>query len=255
MSGFDALIRSFLERRIQAIKRDPNYRLDPALSGQALISVASRRMVSVLRCWRWAGCLRQEGGIFFVGRGVQIRHPGYLSLGRSVTLEDGVIIDALSRTGVTVGDNVSIGAYTIIEASGILTRLGEGFAIGRNSNLGDYCYVGAAGGVSIGENVLIGQRVSFHSENHIFLRTDLPIKAQGTTQQGIVVEDDCWLGSGAIILDGVTIHRGSVVAAGSVVNKNVPPYSVVGGVPAVLVHSRVQEEAGQAGGAISRDDE
>ena len=55
---------------------------------------------------------------------------------------------------------------------------------------------------------------------------------------GIVVEDDCWIGSGAIILDGVTIGRGSVVAAGAVVNKDVPAYAIVGGVPAKVLRSR-----------------
>jgi len=161
-----------------------------------------------------------------------------LSVGRGVTLDDCVTINALSRTGIKIGDNVSIGAFTIIEATGILRRLGKGFSIGANSNLGDYCFVGAAGGVHIGENVLIGQRVSFHSENHVFARTDLPIRAQGTTQQGIIVEDDCWLGSGVIILDGVTVHQGAVVAAGSVVTSDVPPYAVVGGVPAKVIRSR-----------------
>ena len=76
----------------------------------------------------------------------------------------------------------------------MITNLGKGFRIGDNSNLGDYSFVGAAGGVSIGSRVLIGQSVRFHSENHVFERTDIPIN-KGVTNQGIVVEDDVWLGS------------------------------------------------------------
>lgn len=238
MSFLDPAFRSFLERRIRDIKRDPTYQLDSALTIRALLQIAVARCLSALRAWRWFFFLHKRGGLFFVGRHVVIRHPQYLSTGRGVTLGDYVTIDALSREGVTLGDNVSIGAFTIIEATGILRRLGKGFSIGRNSNLGDYCFVGAAGGIQIGENVLIGQRVSFHSENHVFSRTDLPIKMQGTTQQGIIVEDDCWLGSGVIILDGVIVHHGAVVAAGSVVTQDVPPYTVVGGVPAQVIRSR-----------------
>lgn len=238
MSFLTPTLRSFLERGIQNIKRDPTYQLDPALTMRALLEIVVARSASVLRAWRWYFLLRERNGLFFVGRHVVIRHAQYLSIGRTVTLGDYVTIDALSREGVILGDNVSIGAFTIIETTGILQRLGKGFSIGPNSNLGDYCFVGAAGGVRIGENVLIGQRVSFHSENHVFARTDLPIKAQGTTQKGITVEDDCWLGSGVIILDGVTVYQGAVVAAGSVVTKDAPPYTVVGGVPAEVIRSR-----------------
>lgn len=238
MSFLSPTLRSFLERSIQNIKRDPTYQLDPALTMRALLEIVVSRSASTLRAWRWYFLLRERNGLVFVGKHVTIHHAQYLSVGRAVTLGNYVTIDALSREGVILGDNVSIGAFTIIEATGILRRLGKGFSIGANSNLGDYCFVGAAGGVRIGDNVLIGQRVSFHSEDHVFARTDLPIKAQGTTQHGIIVEDDCWLGSGVIILDGVTVHHGTVVAAGSVVTKDVPPYAVVGGVPAKVIRSR-----------------
>jgi len=107
--------------------------------------------------------------------------------------------------------------------------------------LGDYNFVGAAGGIRIGANVLIGQGVRFHSENHVFRRVDIPIKEQGVTNEGIVVEDDVWLGSGVIVLDGVTIGRGAIVAAGSVVTKDVPPLAIVGGVPAKIIKFRGEE--------------
>jgi acetyltransferase-like isoleucine patch superfamily enzyme len=238
MSFIDPALRSLLEQSIQYIKRDPTYRLDHEFATRAMLEVAWARFVSILRAWRWYFSLRESGGLLFVGKHVTIRHPQYLSVGRGVTLHDYVTIDALSREGVIFGNNVSVGAFTLIEATGILRQLGKGFSIGNNSNLGDYCFVGAAGGVRIGENVIIGQRISFHSENHIFERTDLPIKAQGTTQQGIIVEDDCWLGAGVIILDGVTVHSGAVVAAGSVIAQDVPPYAIVGGVPAKMIRSR-----------------
>ena len=74
--------------------------------------------------------------------------------------------------------------------------------------------------------------------NHNFIRVDVPINSQGAKSIGIVIEDDVWIGHGCSILDGVTIGRGSVIAAGSVVNKNVLPMTVVAGVPAKQIGER-----------------
>lgn len=227
-----------IEKLAQKIKNNPRYELDRQLQFLDLNSILFQRVFSIIRALFVCVLLKKCHFPLFIGKRVRILHTRHISIGRGVTIDDYVKIDALSKKGVVIGDNVSIGAFTIIETTGILTNLGQGFSIGKNSNLGDYNYVGAAGGVIIGENVLIGQRVSFHSENHVFEKTDIPIREQGTTQQGIVVEDDCWLGSGVTILDGVTVHKGSVIAAGSVVTKSVPPYSVVGGVPAKLIQTR-----------------
>jgi acetyltransferase-like isoleucine patch superfamily enzyme len=239
--ALNRLFTRLIELLIQRIKAAPDYRLDPDLDGTALVGIVWRRGWALIRgLWR-AWRLGARGLPLFVGRRVRIHHSRQVRLGRGVTLDDDVTIDALSRRGVAIGDNVSIGRYTIIECTGVISNLGEGFEIGADSNLGDYNYVGAAGGVRIGRNVLIGQRVSFHSENHLFDRMDAPIRAQGVIRRGIVVEDDCWLGAGVIVTDGVTIGRGSVVAAGSVVTHDVAPYNVVGGAPARFIRSRLPD--------------
>lgn len=239
---------------VRRIKHDPSYRLDPELGSVALLAILWRRSLALLRGAWWAWRLGSCRMPFFVGRRVQILHSGKLRVGRSVTLEDDVRIDALSLDGVCLGSNVSISKFTVIEVTGVVSDLGVGFVIGDNSNLGDYSFVGAAGGVRIGQNVLIGQRVSFHSEDHVFDRVDVPIKAQGVRRRGIVVEDDCWLGAGVIVLDGVTIGQGSVVAAGSVVTHDVSPWSVVGGAPARLIRRRILEpEEAEAAGETNED--
>lgn len=84
--------------------------------------------------------------------------------------------------------------------------------------------------VDIGARVQIGPRVSFETLGHNLVY--VPGKGRGRTSAPIVVEDEVWVGAGAIILGGVTIGRGAVVAAGAVVTKDVPPYTLVGGVPA-----------------------
>ncbi len=87
--------------------------------------------------------------------------------------------------------------------------------------------------IIIRKNVQIGARVTFETVNHGFLNVEG--KGRGTWTKPIVVDDEAWIGSGVVILQGVTIGRGAVVTAGSVVIKDVEPYSVVGGVPAKLI--------------------
>ena len=94
------------------------------------------------------------------------------------------------------------------------------------------------GGISIGENVRIGARVSFVSANHVFKEKDILIKDQGMTEKGIIIEEDVWFGTGVIVLDGVTIHKGAVVGAGAVVTKDIPEYAIAVGIPAKVIKYR-----------------
>lgn len=237
------MLRSLLQTLIRKVKNDSDYTIDPDLPTTALITLIKERGLAFGRGLLRRPWLAAAEGPFFVGRRVQVLNTRKLSLGRGVTLEDDVKIDALSREGVYLGDNVSIGRFSVIECTGVITNLGRGFRMGANSNLGDFSFVGAAGGVSIGRDVLGGQGLRFHSENHVSDRIDLSMKAQGVTNEGITVEDDVWLGSGAILLDGVRVGRGAIVAAGSVVTKDVPPFAVVGGVPAKVLKYRKPPEA------------
>ncbi len=77
------------------------------------------------------------------------------------------------------------------------------------------------------------------TRNHGHDRTDIPMTRQGYNNAPIVIEDDVWIGFRAVVLAGVTIGRGSIVGSGAVVTKDVAPYSVVGGVPARVIKSRV----------------
>ena len=76
------------------------------------------------------------------------------------------------------------------------------------------------------------------AENHVADDPERPIKVQGVSRESILIEDDVWLGAGVIVVAGVTIGRGSVVAAGCVVTHDVPPFALVAGVPARVVRSR-----------------
>ena len=105
--------------------------------------------------------------------------------------------------------------------------LGIGLEMGDNSSIGPHGYIGCSGKIKIGSNVMFGPKCSLFAENHLFSDTTSTIKSQGVSNKGINVEDDCWIGSNVIILDGVTIGKGSVIGAGTIITKDIPAYSVV----------------------------
>jgi len=119
-------------------------------------------------------------------------------------------------------------------------RFGNGkfIEIGDNSSIGMNCKV--PNNIIIGEDVMMGPNVIIFGSNHIFERTDIPMRKQGMkSYPPIVIEDDVWIGSNAIIMPGLIIQKGTIIAAGSILTKNFPPYSIVGGNPAKLIKSRL----------------
>lgn len=114
---------------------------------------------------------------------------------------------------------------------------GSGVRLGDRSGLGMDCIV--TGTVTIGDDVMMGPRCTLISRDHVMSDLSVPMNRQGLTpDRPIVIGDDVWLGAGVIVLPGVTIGSHSVVAAGSVVTRDVPPAAVVGGVPARVLKYR-----------------
>jgi len=109
-------------------------------------------------------------------------------------------------------------------------------SIGKYTNIGHRCTLDGRGGISIGENVNISSEVMIWTWQH-----DHRLEDFGIVEKTVVIEDYCWISARAIILPGVTIGKGSVVAAGSVVTKDVPPFSIVGGVPGKVIGQRVNK--------------
>lgn len=109
---------------------------------------------------------------------------------------------------------------------------------GRDLHLGDDvdlaygALITTSGGVSIGDRTLVGYGARILSSNHHIPAVPQRIFAAGHTDAPVVIEQDVWIGANAIILPGVTIGEGAVVAAGSVVTRDVAPWTVVGGIPA-----------------------
>lgn len=115
----------------------------------------------------------------------------------------------------------------------------ERLQVGENVSIHPMCYIDAAGGIKIGNDVSIAHGTTIMSSSHTFKRNDLPIKDQQMTLSKTVIEDNCWIGAQVVLLAGVHVGEGSVVAANSVVNRSVPAGSVVAGSPAKIIDSRV----------------
>ncbi len=94
--------------------------------------------------------------------------------------------------------------------------------------------------IKIGDNVLIGPNVVIRAADHNFDNIDIPINMQGHRSGRIIIEDNVWIGANVTIIRDVTIGTGSVIGAGAVVTKDVPPYSIAAGVPARVIKSRIQ---------------
>jgi acetyltransferase-like isoleucine patch superfamily enzyme len=150
-------------------------------------------------------------------------------------LEHGCSLTAYSTDGVWIGERTKIGAYTILGATNHLSKLGKGIRIGKDCGIGQFSFIGASGGVDIGDNVIMGQYVSFHASNHLFEDPGKLIRDQGVTAKGIQIEGDIWIGAKATVLDGSIVRRHSVIAAGAVVSAEFPPSCIIGGVPAKVI--------------------
>jgi len=161
---------------------------------------------------------------------VRARFPG-LRLGAGTTF----MVDDLN--GVHIGLGVYIGSWSevVVTRSAKQSRIEGGLRIGSGTVVGAWANIRAAGGkVDIGENVLIGQHVSILAANH--RRDELGCNPQvgrwDEQRTGVCVGNGAWLGAGAVVLPGVTIGTHSIVAAGAVVTRNIPPGEVWGGIPA-----------------------
>lgn len=172
----------------------------------------------------------------FIGKHADILCVSKITRHGLIKLGQGIYVDALSKRGVVLGKNFSLGRGSSIECTGSLKTLGHGFVSGDNVGIGSFCFFGCAGGINIGSDTIIGNYVSMHSENHNFGNGATLIRLQGVNHKGISIGQNCWIGAKATILDGATIGNNTVIAAGSVVRSGIYPENVVlGGIPAKVI--------------------
>jgi len=193
---------------------------------------------SVLRGLAYRTVLEHVGPGCFIEAGVRWQVPRRIHLGRRVMIGEGCFLDAHSLTGrIVLGDDVwlSRGCYVVANRD-MEVRIEDRAYIGHR------CLLYGHGGIAIGQDALLANDVQLICGNHTFARRDVPIRAQPPDERPIVIEDDVWLAASVIVLGGVTIGQGSVVGAGAVVTRSLPPYSIARGVPAQVVGVRGNSE-------------
>jgi len=178
----------------------------------------------ILKMDGWAG----------IENGVRLRFANRIHLGHGSYLDQGTYLHACPQ-GITIGENTIVMHGAVLHVYNFRDLPHAWIKIGRDSLVGEYTVIRGQGGVTIGDRVYTSPFTQLLAVNHVFNDPGQPFISQGITAQGIVVEDDVWIGAGAIITDGVRIGKGAVVGAGAVVTCDVPPHTVVGGVPARVI--------------------
>lgn len=171
----------------------------------------------------------------FLGSGISLLNKKNIFLGKNVTINKLTIIDGYCKEKLVIDENTKIGSYSEISCTSHFSKFGKGLKIGKNSGIGKFAFFGASGGISIGNDVIMGEYVSFHSENHNFNDCNKLIREQGVNSKGILLGNNIWVGAKVIFLDGAEVGDNSVVAAGAVVNNQFPSNVVIGGVPAKII--------------------
>jgi acetyltransferase-like isoleucine patch superfamily enzyme len=186
-----------------------------------------------LRAAAYRLIMRMEG-LAAIEKGVRIRFASHVSLGRGAYLDQGVYLHACPN-GIHIGRNTLVMHGSILHVYNFRGIPHSGIWVGEDSLIGERNVIRGQGGVRIGSRVFTSPLVQLLAVNHLFDDPTRPFVEQGITARGITVEDDVWIGAGAIVTDGVTIGRGAVVAAGAVVTRDVPPRTVAAGSPARVV--------------------
>ena len=155
---------------------------------------------------------RRSNGIFYIDTGVTI----------------------LCYKNIEVGKNLNImkNSYLYANDDGYIS-IGDDFSMNTNSILG-----ASHGKIVIGKNCSIGPNCVLRASNHSFDNPDIPFQQQGHVYGEIIIEDDVWIASNCVITPNTRIGKGSIIGAGSVVTKDVEPYSIMGGVPAKMIRKR-----------------
>lgn len=178
-------------------------------------------------------------GMPAIEAGVRIVYASKVKLGKGVYLDQGVYLHALPG-GISIGDSTFVMHHSMLHVFNFRNLPQAGITIGHNCFIGEFNVMRGQGGIRIGNDVYTGPMVQIVAVNHVYQDPARPIREQGITARGIVIEDDVWIGAGATVVDGVTIGKGSIIGAGSVVTSDIPPYSIAVGTPAKPIKDRRQ---------------
>jgi acetyltransferase-like isoleucine patch superfamily enzyme len=226
-----------LEKIVQVTK-NKNFKFDPAITFSIIFSLIIDQFFARCRSIKFLFRGFPFKGIQ-LGSNVKFKNIQNIKLGKNIKFSDYVHIDGLGFGKIHIDDRCSLGAFSRIVTSTSYSNLGDGIHLGTDVAIGEFSYIGGAGGVSIGSNSIIGQYLSIHPENHNHDNLDLLIRKQGVTRKGVSIGENVWIGAKVTILDGVTVGNGCIIAAGAVLTaENYPENTIIGGVPAKVLRYR-----------------
>lgn len=211
------------------LKSGKDYTIDEEIPDNLFVGFLYQRLVMMLR-----GLIFLQKKVF-LGKNCTIRNSKNITFGTNVTIEKFTTIDGYAKEKLIFGNGTRIGAYSLVTCTSHLSKYGKGIKTGSNTAIGQFSEFGAAGGIEIGDNVIMGSYISFHSENHNFKDDTKLIREQGVTSKGIVLGNNIWVGAKVTFLDGSNVGNNCVIAAGAVVNGVFPDNVVLGGVPARIL--------------------
>ncbi len=218
--------------------RDSDFQFDTQVTNYLLCAYLFRRFIALIRFNLHQLLSLRKINIAFIGNNVSIDSYRHLEMGLNSRIDGYCTIGAFGKNRLIIGSNSSIGSYSRIVVSSGFKNIGEFIEIGDHVGIGAFANIGGSGGVSIGNNTIIGPYFSAHPENHNYTNFSKYIRLQGTTRKPIVVKDNCWIGAKVTILAGVTIGKGSIIGAGAVVTHSIPEYSIALGNPAKVIKRR-----------------
>lgn len=230
-------------------------RLVTLLVGWVPLSVGTR-----LRNLLYKAVLHQLGQAVNIQPGVSFLDGGCVEVGDRVRIDPGCALEAQGSSRITLDHQVFLARDVRISCSkqgqatlarsvsldrGVDIKVhGQGrTTIGQHTYIGPYTCISGYGNITIGKNCLIASHTSLYAHNYNFDDLETPIRQQGYSHKGIQIGDNCWLGSGARILDGVTIGAGSIIGAGAVVTKDIPPNAIAVGTPAKVIKMRTASQS------------
>jgi acetyltransferase-like isoleucine patch superfamily enzyme len=232
-------IRLYLSRQASSPGR---YLLEAAIT--TLLGHVPTVLGIALRGVGYRLILRMDGPAA-IETGVRLRFANHIRLGAGSYLDEGVYLHACPN-GIEVGPRTLVMHHAELHVYNFRGMPHSGIRVGADSLIGEFNVLRGQGGITIGDRVYFAPLVQLLAVNHVFDDPDRPFVEQGITAEGITIEDDVWVGAGAVVTDGVTIGRGAVVAAGAVVTQDVAPHTVVGGVPARLLRDLEADAARRA---------
>ncbi len=175
------------------------------------------------------------GKSLILGKGIVLRKPGYIEIGDNVAIDDYVMLDGCCEggTAIRIGDNTIISKGCVIQA-----KTGP-LDIGVHCDIGAHTVISSISGITLAPSVLIAGNCYIGGARYHLEDLNIPIMDQGIYSRGPVsIGEGSWIGASATILDGVTIGKGCVIGAGSLVTADIPAYSVAVGVPARVIRGR-----------------